>query len=745
MQLHRRYRFVRTLGRGATGTVQLVEDLANPGTPIALKRLTAATDAILRSAFEREFTVLAALSMPGVARVIDFGVATPDLDHDEPGGPFMTRAYVEGAPLDEAVRDREVRDCAVLVGRLCRIVAPLHRAGIVHGDIKPSNVIVTPDGMPVLIDFGLASLPGQRVRGAGTPGFMAPEVAAGGPATTASDVYALGATLWFLLTGAPPRTEHPTTHKGLVASNEPVTRALLDVAQRALAPEPSHRLPSVLELEAALAAVVPLPTAPFAFVPPRPRGHEAPLAEAERVIAAQLAGSGRPQQIVLLAGAPGSGRSTLLRELRWRAQLRGTTTLAIGLSGATAPELLRALARAASFHGPADGLAPEPSVDRVVELLLALVARGPTLLLVDDLDRAEPAALDALRDVVHAGGLERLAVVATWDPAVSTAALQPTESVSIPPLTREQLESACRDVLGVVDAAVVEALWRRSGGLPGPAADMLAALYEVGAPTADDVESLPTATARRRGALAELASLPSTAADGLVALAIAGGRLPRALLGDVLGLQPRLADALVASGLVRAGPGDEILELVDRELGCVLRETSEPATSPASRAPCSLQPRREPTPSSRRTPPRSSAIRPPWSDTPRRPRSGWNKRAHGARRSRCGRPWRARTATDRCARRPRSRALVCACSQASTTGRERGRSGFSLHRTPRMRTASKPPCCAHGPSRRRDVWTTPWTHCDRSRRPIRFCTLVYSPSAHGCNCDAVGTTPSKPR
>jgi serine/threonine protein kinase len=140
--------------------------------------------------------------------------ATLDLfDHDAvvrgygahtDGRPYLVMAFVEGAPVSVHARGLSVRRRLTVFRDVCRAVAVVHRRHVVHGDLKPSNVYVTPGGRVTLLDFGSARRPGGPLAGAHpllTPEFAAPEQVLGGPVSEATDVYALGLLLHEVLCG----------------------------------------------------------------------------------------------------------------------------------------------------------------------------------------------------------------------------------------------------------------------------------------------------------------------------------------------------------------------------------------------------------------------------------------------------------------------------------------------------------------------------------------------------------------
>jgi protein kinase-like protein len=200
------YLLERELGRGGMGVVYVARHPQIPR-PLALKRLLVAmAEPKERARFLREAELLARVRHPNVVTVHDLATA-PN------GDPYLVTDLVDGEPLDERLKrgPLEPGEAARLVRALAGGVEAVHAQGVLHRDLKPANVIVTPTGVPVLLDFGLArELHGERLTQTGevmgTPAFMAPEQAEGDPnlIDRRCDVYGLGAVLYAALTAAHP-------------------------------------------------------------------------------------------------------------------------------------------------------------------------------------------------------------------------------------------------------------------------------------------------------------------------------------------------------------------------------------------------------------------------------------------------------------------------------------------------------------------------------------------------------------
>jgi eukaryotic-like serine/threonine-protein kinase len=323
-----RYELVRPLGHGAMATVDLAQDL-ELDRPVALKRLAEnlARDEDLRRRFVREARLAARLAHPNVVRVFDVG--------EDDGRPFIAMEYVDGETLAELVARRgplPAAEAATLGVQVCAALAAAHAAGLVHRDVKPQNLLLSSDGVLKLGDFGIAvghegtrlTLEGTVL---GTAGYLAPEQARGEQVTAAADIYAVGAVLYELLTGEPPRSASTLADLGATGGFDPPDVAarvpgappdLVDAVAACLAVRPEDRPRSAAALARRLAPVaaeaqtLPLPAdpsqrateilgSPSDRAPRRWRGRRAAAAVA--LLAAALAG-------LVLAVALSRGSST---------------------------------------------------------------------------------------------------------------------------------------------------------------------------------------------------------------------------------------------------------------------------------------------------------------------------------------------------------------------------------------------------------------------------------------------------
>lgn len=205
------YRIIREIGRGGMGSVYLAERADGKFEQrVALKLLKRELNTKdLRRRFRHERQILAALQHPNIARLLDAGTSQDNV-------PFLVMEYVEGLPIDVFCdkRNFDLKDRLELFRSVCEAVAFAHRNLVVHRDIKPLNILVTDDGIPKLLDFGIAKLLTPEFEadsehtitqlGVMTPSYASPEQLKMESVSTATDVYSLGVVLYELLSGHRP-------------------------------------------------------------------------------------------------------------------------------------------------------------------------------------------------------------------------------------------------------------------------------------------------------------------------------------------------------------------------------------------------------------------------------------------------------------------------------------------------------------------------------------------------------------
>ncbi|MCR1785375.1 serine/threonine protein kinase [Nocardioides carbamazepini] len=253
-----RYRLDSMIATGGMGVVWRGTD-TRLNRPVAVKVLKPeyADDPMFRSRFEGEARSAAALHHPGIAGVYDYGAG-----HDDAGDlpPYLVMELVDGQPLSTLLSNARVSgrtlDTGVvqdLMAQAADALAVAHRAGIVHRDVKPANLLVTSDRTVKITDFGIAraldSVALTRTGSVmGTPQYLSPEQARGNPSTPASDVYSLGVVAFECLAGRRPFEAETPIATALAHLQQPVPQLppsvpgpLAAVVRRALAKDPAER------------------------------------------------------------------------------------------------------------------------------------------------------------------------------------------------------------------------------------------------------------------------------------------------------------------------------------------------------------------------------------------------------------------------------------------------------------------------------------------------------------------------
>ncbi len=265
-----RYRYESRIATGGMGEVWRATDTAL-GRVVAVKVLKSeyADDPSFRSRFETEARHAASLHHPGVASVYDVGesVVLGAADGSSVPRPFLVMELVDGQPLSALLRGGRPLDPDVvrdLMAQAADAIGAAHEAGIVHRDVKPANLLVTPERQIKITDFGIArASDGLGLTGTGqvmgTPQYLSPEQARGNTATPASDVYALGVVAFECLAGHRPFDAESPVATALSHLNDPVPDLppdvpgdLAAVVRRAMSKDASQRYANGAAFAAAL-------------------------------------------------------------------------------------------------------------------------------------------------------------------------------------------------------------------------------------------------------------------------------------------------------------------------------------------------------------------------------------------------------------------------------------------------------------------------------------------------------------
>ena len=522
-----RYEQLERLGQGGGGEVWAVRDRVHGGV-FALKLLASDAGEAEVMALVREAMALSGLEGLGVPQVVAFGAlrsagagagAGASAGARGQGRRYMVRELVEGQSLDDVLEIERGPAWIEPLARACDQLTVLHRAGLLHGDLKPANIIVGAGGKGTLVDLGLAAPwreGGSHAQGL-TPKYAAPELFAGDPLTVRAEVYALGATLGEALARRGSELDDKTRI------------ALAKVAARATEETPTARYPSVDELASALRQGAGLEPSHHA------RDEAAwPVLGLEGT-AQRLLAEARALDVgaaLAIEGPRGSGRTTLARRSAWTLGVEGRAVAMIEVpqrAGITARE--------------------------VVELELAAwqgdVASG-LLIVVDDMDALDDAARLPIRRASESGA--RVVGVTTRSDLAELARGR-TSTFEVPPLDPRYAEELVQRVMPSLPDALRAHLVARVEGRPGT---LRATMRRLGSRAIVSTEDVDAILASKHSA--PPSSMGRAEAFGAVERALDMGRFDEAAQQiDELGTSQTDAELLrigIARARVALGRGD---------------------------------------------------------------------------------------------------------------------------------------------------------------------------------------------
>ncbi|WP_250037518.1 serine/threonine-protein kinase [Paractinoplanes maris] len=308
-----RYRLDDRIAAGGMGEVWRATDTVL-GRDVAVKTLHAdrAGDPGFQERFRHEARSMAALHHPGVADVYDFGETESGTDA------YIVMARIDGQPLTERIAERgrlTPAETMSVVAQAARALEAAHEAGIVHRDVKPSNLIIKPDGTVVLVDFGVArSASSSTLTGArevvGTAMYIAPEQVSKETTGPPADIYALGVVAYHCLAGHAPFMGDNPIAIAMQHVNDPppelpedVPPAVRAVVMRALAKNPADRFPSAAAMAEAADRAVSGGDTTAILAAPRYAAVPTPATLTEQPSVAPAPGSRRTMVVLAAAGA----------------------------------------------------------------------------------------------------------------------------------------------------------------------------------------------------------------------------------------------------------------------------------------------------------------------------------------------------------------------------------------------------------------------------------------------------------
>jgi hypothetical protein len=490
-----RFELLAPLGAGAMGDVYRARDRRR-GQDVALKVLPELeATALLR--FKNEFRALHDVEHPNLVRLHEL--------HEDHGTWFFTMQLVDGVDVLTWI-GRDLARARIVLPQVAQALYRLHGEGLVHRDVKPSNVLVTCDGKAMLLDFGLVAPSWSPGEGAGTPAFMAPEQETG-DISPAADWYAFGVLMFRVLTGRLPFTgsapeiarakcERPAPRVRAIASDAPADLAALTDAL--LERRAGARPRGAAVLTALGTGATPMQVAHGLVV-----GRDRELATLRQAVVDRMAGD---PIVVAVLGGSGIGKTALLHELAQELAINGTAWVLSGRCweresvpykgfdgvidelaarleaddweladagwNALLAQAFPVLRRVRGFRERAQvgDLRGHETAARLSSgmrwLFSAVAARQPLVLLIDDLQWADRDTLSLLRALfvpavpnVLLGYAARERISFDDQPNVRTLTLEPLSELD----TTRLIELVARELGGRVDAATIA---REAGGHP---------------------------------------------------------------------------------------------------------------------------------------------------------------------------------------------------------------------------------------------------------------------------------------
>jgi tetratricopeptide (TPR) repeat protein len=525
-----RYRLLDLLGEGAAGKVFRCEDLGRNNMFVALKLLHA-KDPRWENFFRREFEVLSRLHHPNLVSVYDFGPAP------EENTWYFTQELVVGKPLLETVAGKKIDEVIALFVEICRALEFIHGHGVLHRDLKPANILVQQHAEPGervrVLDFGLwrelDPTPQRGARWAGTPPYLASEVLKGFGHSVSADLYAVGVTLFQVLTRKLPHGRG-TPQELLQARKTPapdltgmVKGELAQLITRLLDEVPESRPQSAAEVAAIMSTMIPNHAVgmPIALGRARLVGRDEEKQKVGEIVDAAKDRKVTRPRLVIIEGEDGIGKSRFATELKAEVQLKGGRSAVgtciedvrwnyrpiVDLCRALAPlagraqltssekvVLERLMPELSANPGAADDAAMTKA-DRArfhedaAELFVGL--GGPTVcvLIIEDVGYCDPASAELIAALIRRSREATLLIVVTHNEEngpipkeILDAAAGEALRVQLSPLPKDDVTKLLRGLLAVpeVPDAFSEMMAAHSRGSPRLVEELLALLIDRG-------------------------------------------------------------------------------------------------------------------------------------------------------------------------------------------------------------------------------------------------------------------------